>query len=561
MLTGRVTLWDDAETNALRLAHNFLASISTTPRRPNYTPTPTPKPTTHAPHHQHARDLLLLRASHAAADASPIATRSRAASEPLSHADAAASGGDALDDDDTRALRFLGRIRLVPPPPPAAPEEAAARERAAQGLGASPSETCSSSAVASASAASGGAATAKPAIEDTPIAASRASRAGWAVDHDSPRRPTHQQRLLDGRSLAAALSAEQPTEGPLSTRMLMVPSAMAVPCVACVVLRFQRGDEERLRARGRDTRHFVSQLVAMRRQRQQRHVRGEPVPPRQPTSPPLPSAAGLHDLGGCGTLNDAAAAATAAASPATPLKRKGESYGFLLHTDLATGGEDDAAYDPYEVDDPALQSGKHRMVMNLPGFVESVVPYVKPHDLKAQLNEQWALLHENISRSLTLSKIRAAKRDLAAVALEADAEIATVALAHVYYERLVLRGVVNKPNRKLIAAVSLLLAAKWNEPKVVRALLQGIERALGIPRAVVCRSEFSVYVELGFALRVEPAHVHSHFVRLLQSVEKSPHEYLGGWTAGSGPGWWEGPGEALIDEGCGASGVQLVEGG
>ena len=62
------------------------------------------------------------------------------------------------------------------------------------------------------------------------------------------------------------------------------------------------------------------------------------------------------------------------------------------------------------------------------------------------------------------------------------------------------RNVVNKPNRKLMAAVSLILAAKWNEQHKMKGLLQQVERHYGLPRAVLFRSEFSVYVELGFRL-------------------------------------------------------------
>ena len=40
-----------------------------------------------------------------------------------------------------------------------------------------------------------------------------------------------------------------------------------------------------------------------------------------------------------------------------------------------------------------------------------------------------------------------------------------------------LRNVVNKINRKLMAAVSLVLAAKWNEPKVTPTLF-GIIRPI-----------------------------------------------------------------------------------
>lgn len=45
-----------------------------------------------------------------------------------------------------------------------------------------------------------------------------------------------------------------------------------------------------------------------------------------------------------------------------------------------------------------------------------------------------------------------------------DIEVATVALACVYFERLCLAGVVTKPNRRLTMAACLAIAYKFNEP-------------------------------------------------------------------------------------------------
>ena len=72
----------------------------------------------------------------------------------------------------------------------------------------------------------------------------------------------------------------------------------------------------------------------------------------------------------------------------------------------------------------------------------------------------------------------AIKRELLSFAQEQDCELSTVALAHVYFEKLVLRNVVNKLNRKLMAAVSLVLAAKWNEPKVSTTICLILYRTL-----------------------------------------------------------------------------------
>lgn len=52
------------------------------------------------------------------------------------------------------------------------------------------------------------------------------------------------------------------------------------------------------------------------------------------------------------------------------------------------------------------------------------------------------------------------KRDMRAVSEECGLQPVTIAMAFVYFEKLVLQGRLNKPNRKLVSAVCVLLAAK-----------------------------------------------------------------------------------------------------
>lgn len=52
------------------------------------------------------------------------------------------------------------------------------------------------------------------------------------------------------------------------------------------------------------------------------------------------------------------------------------------------------------------------------------------------------------------------KRDMRAVSEECGLQPVTIAMAYVYFEKLVLQGRLNKPNRKLVSAVCVLLAAK-----------------------------------------------------------------------------------------------------
>jgi hypothetical protein len=68
--------------------------------------------------------------------------------------------------------------------------------------------------------------------------------------------------------------------------------------------------------------------------------------------------------------------------------------------------------------------------------------------------------------SLTLSKIRSLKQQVLLIGLKSDLEISTIALACVYFERLCLDCRVDKSNRQLTFAACLLLAYKTNEPNV-----------------------------------------------------------------------------------------------
>jgi len=98
-------------------------------------------------------------------------------------------------------------------------------------------------------------------------------------------------------------------------------------------------------------------------------------------------------------------------------------------------------YNPLELDDPELRSGKHRTVMNLPSLMTTIIPFTKPDTIKREINEQFKLKHPNIP--LTLSMIRKAKAKMmeAATSIEDSTalELATVALAQVTFEKLVLK--------------------------------------------------------------------------------------------------------------------------
>ncbi|KAJ1550476.1 CDK5 and ABL1 enzyme substrate 1, partial [Cladochytrium tenue] len=164
-------------------------------------------------------------------------------------------------------------------------------------------------------------------------------------------------------------------------------------------------------------------------------------------------------------------------------KSRAESYAHLLdgsrrlrieryfaliptsHVTVPATHPGDYGYDPYYLDDPELRTGKHRTVINLPFFIGSIIQYSRPSEIKRELNERFRETHPTVDAHLTLSQIRNLKLRLVRIALTRNLELSSVAVAFVYFEKLVLKGFVTKPNRRLVAAVCLLLAAKVNDPK------------------------------------------------------------------------------------------------
>ncbi|XP_042347816.1 CDK5 and ABL1 enzyme substrate 2-like isoform X2 [Plectropomus leopardus] len=120
--------------------------------------------------------------------------------------------------------------------------------------------------------------------------------------------------------------------------------------------------------------------------------------------------------------------------------------------------EEVVEYDPNLLSDPQWPCGRHKRVLIFASYVTTVVEYVKPSDLKKDMNETFKEKFPHIK--LTLSKIRSLKREMRAMSEDCSLQPVTIAMAFVYFEKLVLQGRLNKQNRKLVAATCVLLAAK-----------------------------------------------------------------------------------------------------
>ncbi|XP_077580803.1 CDK5 and ABL1 enzyme substrate 1 isoform X2 [Stigmatopora nigra] len=186
---------------------------------------------------------------------------------------------------------------------------------------------------------------------------------------------------------------------------------------------------------------------------------------------------------------------------------------------LDAGNDEFREYDPNLLDDPQWPCGKHKRVLIFPSYMTTVIEYVKPSDLKKDMNETFKEKFPHIR--LTLSKIRSLKREIKKLAQdECGYEEPTVATALVYFEKLVLQGKLNKQNRKLCTGACVLLAAKIGgdlKKHQVKLLIDKLEERFRVNRRELIAFEFPVLVALEFNLHLPEHEVMPHYRRLLQA--------------------------------------------
>ncbi|XP_006873455.1 PREDICTED: CDK5 and ABL1 enzyme substrate 2 [Chrysochloris asiatica] len=186
-------------------------------------------------------------------------------------------------------------------------------------------------------------------------------------------------------------------------------------------------------------------------------------------------------------------------------------------TELGNETSDTLEYNPNLLDDPQWPCGKHKRVLIFASYMTTVIEYVKPSDLKKDMNETFREKFPHIK--LTLSKIRSLKREMRSLSEECSLEPVTVSMAYVYFEKLVLQGKLNKQNRKLCAGACVLLAAKISSDlrkSEVTQLIDKLEERFRFNRRDLIGFEFTVLVALELALYLPESQVLPHYRRLTQ---------------------------------------------
>jgi hypothetical protein len=237
-----------------------------------------------------------------------------------------------------------------------------------------------------------------------------------------------------------------------------------------------------------------------------------------------------------GMLSSAAAAATAAQTSSTTLTAPITTNNNTIPSNSNTDNDFltiwDEGYTHDVLDDPRIRQGRHRNEYNLPSMRISVISYTKTKVLKAEVNEKFRAVHPQVH--VTLSMIRKVKREIFDACCSFNVELSSGALSYIYFEKLVLKGVVIKTNRKLVGATCLLIAVKFNEGIYQASQFVRNFNTLAPSTWVnsfvigdVLKLEFSVFSHLRFNLFVKGRDAAEHFLKLLAFKDMTLSDYLG----------------------------------
>mmetsp|Transcript_2314 Transcript_2314/g.2597 ORF Transcript_2314/g.2597 Transcript_2314/m.2597 type:complete len:447 (-) Transcript_2314:81-1421(-) len=178
------------------------------------------------------------------------------------------------------------------------------------------------------------------------------------------------------------------------------------------------------------------------------------------------------------------------------------------------------AYDPAVLMEVQAQRSFN---MNLPFCRSSVIPWVSKSDLKEDINEAFREKNTWLTTNINLSNIRSVERKLLLCALKCSKyiDVTSVAMAQAYFEKLVVKNVVDTSTHKSYGAACLYVAHKFNTPMLpseIRASLKPIQEVIhslfSVSRADLLCAELQVLMLLGFSLVLTPEEYVPHLKKL-----------------------------------------------
>ncbi|VDK87486.1 unnamed protein product [Onchocerca ochengi] len=197
-----------------------------------------------------------------------------------------------------------------------------------------------------------------------------------------------------------------------------------------------------------------------------------------------------------------------------------EEEPLLLHSAVCGSSSSTSAteYDPNLIANFDPNCNARKTVMEFNGYVSIIMQYQPENELKRLVNEEFRLRFPHVH--VSFSKIRSIKRELHQIAVACNLEDVTTAHAYVFYEKALLKGLVCKMNRKLVAGAALLIAAKITDfgSMSVSDVVNYLESSLRINRKELLRYEIPLCAALSFNLKVPVWQLLPHYQRIALTI-------------------------------------------
>ncbi|GFE55014.1 cyclin dependent kinase binding protein [Babesia ovis] len=181
---------------------------------------------------------------------------------------------------------------------------------------------------------------------------------------------------------------------------------------------------------------------------------------------------------------------------------------YISYAELIVPSQD--TYDPNFMDIPVIYAilkarSCGSLTFPIPEHLESYTSVAAEITNLNELNARFSSSNEWLHPSLSLTKLSRIKLMLyMAPHYVTHLDPSTVFSAWILFERLLIKGVVTKPNRKLYAATSLVLAYKFNqdgENIVINEIIAYLCRDRSITARAIFAAEMKVFRQLEFSLK------------------------------------------------------------